>query len=349
MPFASRAAEDCAEFWLADGDATGADSVALWLDLRHDVGPEPLERTDGGWTLRINRPPVQRLEYLFVVSHGNNAAMVADPGNPLRVRTAFGDHSVLEFPEYRKPAWIDVAAPSADRSLFSVLAPGLLRPLAVTICSPPGSDPREPMPMLAVHDGPEFDSLGDISHFSAAMTGSGRLPRHRLALLSPGDRNRWYAALPAYAQALQESVFPAVAHRMRTNSIVLHGASLGGLAALHAATRWPELFDGLFLQSGSFFQPGLDAHESSFGGFAAIAAFTEELERASTSRPIPIGMTCGRAEENLANNERMAQTLSSLGHHVQYDEVADAHTFTGWRDAFDPYLVELVSRAWSQS
>ena len=235
-----------------------------------------------------------------------------------------------------------------DRTSFSVLAPGLLKPLAVTICAPPGSDAREPMPLLAVHDGPEFESLAGISHFSAVMVASGELPRHRMALLAPGDRNRWYSALPAYADALHAAVLPAIRNRVRSKSVVLHGASLGGLAALHAATRWPDLFDGLFLQSGSFFDRGLDAHEGGFGGFAAISSFVADLERTSAARPIPIGMTCGRAEENLANNERMAQTLTTLGHAVQFDELADAHTFTGWRDAFDPRLIELVTRAWSQ-
>jgi enterochelin esterase family protein len=57
-------------------------------------------------------------------------------------------------------------------------------------------------------------------------------------------------------------------------------------------------------------------------------------------------MTCGLAEENLDNNRLMAATLAGLGHRVTLTEVPDAHTFTGWRDAFDPHLADLLGRAW---
>jgi enterochelin esterase family protein len=60
-----------------------------------------------------------------------------------------------------------------------------------------------------------------------------------------------------------------------------------------------------------------------------------------------IGMTCGLGEENLANNRLMAKALSRLGHDVALHEVPDAHTYTGWRDALDPHLVDLLAQAWS--
>ena len=42
------------------------------------------------------------------------------------------------------------------------------------------------------------------------------------------------------------------------------GASLGALALLHAQRRFPRTFAGLCLQSGSFFVPRFDRHESGF-------------------------------------------------------------------------------------
>jgi enterochelin esterase-like enzyme len=47
-----------------------------------------------------------------------------------------------------------------------------------------------------------------------------------------------------------------------TRRVVGAGVSLGALAMLHAHYRFPELFAGLFLQSGSFFVPRFDAQEA---------------------------------------------------------------------------------------
>src|SRR5437660_348760 len=108
---------------------------------------------------------------------------------------------------------------------------------------------------LADH-GPEYDRLASLGHYSVAMVGAGAVPPHHLALLTPGDRNEWYSANPAYSFALAADVLPRL-HRLLSTSepVVGMGASLGGLAMLHAQRRYPGAFAGLFLQSGSFFVP----------------------------------------------------------------------------------------------
>ncbi len=109
----------------------------------------------------------------------------------------------------------------------------------------------------------------------------------------------------------------------------------------------PDTAGALFLQSGSFFRPELDAQERSFAGFDAVTEFVERLHVATPgATSLRIGMTCGAAEENLANNRAMAHTLARLGHEVTFTEVPDAHTYVGWRDALDPHLVDVLAAAW---
>ena len=113
---------------------------------------------------------------------------------------------------------------------FAVRAAGLRRTIAVTMWSPPGTTPEDPLPMLALHDGPELAQLAAITQFSAAMIALGRLPAHRLALLSPGHRDSWYSASLAYAHALHRSVLPAVRNVVGVGPApVLAGVSLGAL------------------------------------------------------------------------------------------------------------------------
>ncbi len=61
---------------------------------------------------------------------------------------------------------------------------------------------------------------------------------------------------------------------------------------------------------------------------------------------VPAVLTCGLAEENLANNRQMAATLAAQGYAARLVEVPDAHNYVGWRDAFDPALADLLRDLW---
>ena len=70
--------------------------------------------------------------------------------------------------------------------------------LPVTVWSPGGTSAREPLPLLLVQDGPEYDVLASLSRYSGALIAAGTLPPHRLALLEPVQRNAWYSGSPQY-------------------------------------------------------------------------------------------------------------------------------------------------------
>ena len=83
------------------------------------------------------------------------------------------------------------------------------------------------------------------------MIAAGELPPLRVALLAPGDRDKWYSASAAYARVLAHDVVPALRNAFGVvGAPAAMGASLGGLAMLHAQRRFPRAFGALFLQSG---------------------------------------------------------------------------------------------------
>src|SRR5215469_2074319 len=71
------------------------------------------------WELVIPRPPVNRMEYLIELRHVDGSSEIGiDDANPKRVRGAFGMKSVLEFADYRPPAWLTTRAePGVTRSI----------------------------------------------------------------------------------------------------------------------------------------------------------------------------------------------------------------------------------------
>ncbi|HVC72854.1 MAG TPA: alpha/beta hydrolase-fold protein [Mycobacteriales bacterium] len=306
-------------------------------------------RRGGTWQLTLPRPPVQRMEYRLELRHPDGGVEeVCDPANPLRAPDAFGDKSVLEFAGYRPPAWLDAPVlPGAEAELL-VPSRYLRADVAVRVWAPADADPAEQLPLLVAHDGPEYAALSGLTTYASALTAAGRLPRHRVALLGPGDRDEWYSANVSYAKALALAVLPAIRRRFAvTGPVVGMGASLGALAALHAQRRHPGLFGGLFLQSGSFFTRRLDPQERIFGRYARITRFVGETRRGTlAAEPVPAALTCGALEENLANNRAMAEVLRGQGYPAGLAELPDVHNYVAWRDAFDPHLTGLLAQVW---
>jgi enterochelin esterase-like enzyme len=305
---------------------------------------------DGGWALTLPRPPVWRMEYKLQLRHADGGMEeICDPGNPRTAPGAFGDKSVLEFPDYEPPAWLEADRVDGHTVDLQVTARALGRDVATRLWTPEGTEPDEPLPLLVAHDGPEYDRLAGLTTYSAAMIKAGRLPRHRVAMLAPGERNDEYSANPTYAHALAIAVLPTLRKTVAVHGrVVGMGASLGGLAMLHTQRRYPGRFSGLFLQSASFFDRRLDPQEAKrFGRFNRVGRFVGETRRlTSRAERVPIMLTCGAAEENLANNRQMAAALQQQGYPVRLVEVPDAHNYVAWRDAFHPALTELLTTVW---
>jgi enterochelin esterase family protein len=306
-------------------------------------------RAGDDWQLTLPRPRVWRMEYRLELRRPDGGTEeVCDPANPLRAPGAFGAKSVLEFADYRPPSWLDAPVLPGSATRLPVPSRYLRAEVAVTLWAPADAGPTERLPLLVAHDGPEYDELSSLTTYAAAMIAAGRLPRHRVALLSPGDRDEWYSASVTYAKALALAVLPTIRRRFAVaGPVVGMGASLGALAALHAQRRHPGLFGGLFLQSGSFFSRRLDPQERAFGRYARIARFVGETRRGTlAAEPVPATLTCGELEENLANNRAMAGVLHAQGYRVGLVELPDVHNYVAWRDAFDPHLTGLLAEVW---
>lgn len=332
-------------FRLADAEHT-LPGVRLWEELGLAAELLEFKPVDYGWELRLPRPSMHRMEYLFDVA---GSGMRTDPTNPLVVGGAFGEHSWLPLPGYVEPEWIAIEPIPSTLSPLPV-DPTPVGPVEVQVWAPEGIAPGFELPLLLAHDGPEFAAYAGLTHYVGAMIADGTLPPCRLALVRPGSRNLWYAANPQYAEALTKHVLPAVQAQYKSKLPVLMGASLGALAALYAEWNHPGTFAGLFLQSGSFFTTDTDPQESGFEFFAEVTGFVSSVLAATEppSRPV-VALTAGTPEENVHNNRVMAAHLSRLELRVAFDETPDMHNFTAWRDVLDPGLTDLLRRTWSEA
>jgi enterochelin esterase-like enzyme len=220
----------------------------------------------------------------------------------------------------------------------------LERPLTVGVWSPV----EGALPLLVAHDGPEYDERAALTRYAGALIEREAVAPFRVALVAPGDRNEWYSASAAYGRALCRRVLPALRDNIEVSGPpVGMGASLGALAMLQAQRAWPGTFAGLFLQSGSFFVPRFDRHESGFPRYGRIVRHVRGVLRASGHEdPIPVAATCAAAEENIHNNRLMAGALTTQGFPASLAETAGGHDWDTWRDALDPHLTRLLAGVW---
>jgi len=321
--------------------------VALLHELRRPRRV-PFDRNARCWELRFPRPEADRVEYLLELTHRDGRReFVLDPSNPLHAPGPFGDKSVLEFPGYEPPAWVaDDDAVTGDLREFPLRSRRLHTTLDTFLWSPADTDPAERMPLLVVHDGPEYAEYSALLRLLDHLVDFGEVPPLRAALVPPSlDRNEMYSASARYANALAAEIVPGLPHDGR---VVLMGASLGALASLHAHWRNPGLAAGLFLQSGSFFRQRFDSHESRFPRYGRIARFVGHVHgRTGFVAAIPVTLTCGLAEENLDNNRALADALERRGFGVRTAGIPDAHNWIAWRDSLHPHLAELLLKAWT--
>ena len=343
-------------FSFADPDhALAGVSLSQQLARPRTGPPFDYYENSGAWELDFPRYDADRMEYqLELIHEGGHRELICDPENSLRSPGPFGDKSVVEFPGYSSPAWVDAEVESRGELTHHRLTSRILRTEApVLVWHPAGADVEELLPLLIVHDGPEYGELSSLVKLLDVFTEKGELPRMRAALVPPlGDRNESYSASAAYSRALAHEIIPALARFAPTppgrRARVGMGASLGALAMLHALRTSPAAFGGLYLQSGSFFRQRFDKQEAGFPRFRRISRFVGRVYTADEwSHPIPVAMTCGTVEENLHNNEAMHEALQAQSYDVTFARNRDAHNWISWRDTFDPHLIDLLRKMWT--
>lgn len=333
-------------------DPTGAaDGVVLLQEVADPRDGPPLQSVGGSWFEAVfARPEVDRFEYRFDVVSGDAHDTILDPANPLRAPGAFGERSVVEFPDYAAPAWVSAEAEPGEVIELDVPSQRLGDLQPTIIWSAAGTTPGTPLPLLVALDGPEFARFSGLLHLLDVGVATGELPLMRAALCQPTRRDQQYSASPELADYLADELPEAVGavvalapgRRFRAGL----GASLGGVALLHAHRCRPESFGALFLQSSSFFQaedaPGTQPP------IERIERFVEELGSSGPPPdPIPIVLTCGTVERNLGNNRRCAALLAREGYPASLLVVRDAHNWIAWRDAWSPHLVGLLRESFA--
>ncbi len=328
------------------GDAEDVE-LKHWMDTFPDASPFIRIGDTATWYTTVHLPRLARVEYKLAVRRRGRRRLMLDPLNPDRARGPFGSNSLATGVDYRRPEWSQPqpSVPAGTLEELDVVSRIFGKTRTVTLYRPAG-DSGERLPLLLVHDGSEYRTCAALTTVLDNLIHAGDIVPTRAVLVDPGARNTEYAAGEDHADHLVGEVLVKLrtAIAVDPRRVVAMGASLGGVASLHAAWRHPGTFQGLVLQSGSFVR--------ALGGpfrrgpvFAPVARFLQEFDDDPGHLPGRIHLACGRYDGLYVDDLRMRDQLEARGLEVGWAESRDGHHWGTWRDLLRPGLVHVLGPA----
>jgi enterochelin esterase-like enzyme len=316
-----------------------ADQLHLVRWIHATADRQAFERVGGTdlWLLRLPVEDGGRFEYKLVLARNGGEELLLDPLNPERAGDPFGENSVARTFGYERPEWsLPRGASAGTMEEIAVESAAFGEVRGVHVYLPAGHDPARPLPLVVVHDGGDFVRYADLPLVLDNLIDEGAIPPVIAALVQTRDRLGEYSGSRAHARFLVQELLPALAGRWRISDApadrVLLGASLGAVASLSTAFRYPGVFGGLVLKSGSFILDRRKLERRRHPVFHRIARLMRAFARVPALPGTRAFVSTGELEGLADENRTVAEFLRARGVDVLFKSAWDGHHWHNWRD-----------------
>lgn len=289
------------------------------------------------WFYVLELPERSRIEYKILLEVGGNVQLIQDPLNPRLAHDPFGANSVCQSAGYEIPSWThrDPAVPEGSLEERVVHSKALGGPRRVTLYKPARYRPSRRYPLLIVHDGRDYVNFASLQTVLDNLIRRLDIAGMIVALTQPPDRMEQYRDSEHHARYIAEELVPLLESELpligTPEGRGLMGASLGAVASLSTAIRYPDVFGRLLLQSGSFAFSDIGGHDRS-PAFDRIAEMVNEYRAAPTAVSERVFVSCGTYESLIYENRSLVPLLRRTGMDVRFVEARDGHNWENWRD-----------------
>ena len=289
------------------------------------------------WLLRLPVEDGGRFEYKLAIGRQGGEEWILDPLNPARARDPFGENSVCRTYGYTRPEWSEPRGASAGRiEAVEVESAAFGERRTEQVYLPAGYSAGRPYSFVIIHDGEDFVTYADLSVSLDNLIDAGDIPPVVAALIQTGDRMGEYSRGRKHARYLVRELLPFLQNRYGISEApedrVLMGASLGAVASLSTAFRYPGAFGGLVLQSGSFIFDERKLERRPHPVFHRVARLVRTLRRASQVPATRAFVSTGELEGLAEENRALADFLRERGIDVLFKSAWDGHHWHNWRD-----------------
>ncbi|MGF9762561.1 alpha/beta hydrolase-fold protein [Microvirga sp. 0TCS3.31] len=331
-----------------------ADRVDLlrWIHAGERAHFERVAGTDL-WLLRLPVTDGGRFEYKLAIGRHGSEDWILDPLNPARARDPFGENSECRTYGYTRPAWSEPrGAPAGRIEALEVGSAAFGERREERVYLPTGYTAERSYPLVIIHDGQDFISYADLSVSLDNLIDAGDIPPIVAALVQTRDRMGEYARGRRHARYLVRELLPVLQSRYQiseeSEDRVVMGASLGAVASLSTAFRYPGVFGGLVLQSGSFILDERKLEHRPHPVFHRIARLVRALRRAPQVPGARAFVSTGELEGLAEENHALANFLRERGIDVLFKSAWDGHHWHNWRDQLRDGLMWVLRREQEQ-
>jgi len=277
--------------------------------------------------------------------------------DPLNPRTCFEppiESSYLELPAAPVQPWITPAAdaPKGKVEEKKIASAILKNERKVWVYTPADYTPGgERYPLLVAFDGEAYTKLVPVPVILDNLAATKRIPPMVAIVLdnpTPTSRNVELPCSAPFADFLAREVVPWMRENYHATTVaactVVGGSSYGGLAAVWAGLRHPEVFGRVLSQSGTFWwKPDGEAEPEWL-----IKQFVN-----SAKVPVRLFLEVGLMESQLTwdegppmvvTNRHMRDVLTEKGYPILYQEFNGGHEYLNWRGGFADGLLFLMGK-----
>jgi enterochelin esterase family protein len=291
-----------------------------------------LRRADGAWIGRVALPRDAYVEYGLL----RTGRQLRDPHNPVRTPNGVGglNHAFWMPDATRRAIQLrDGDAPAGRVVRGTITLDGRMPPprrRRFDLYLPHGAAEARQLPLLVVLDGSDYLDRGRLDRTLDGLIAAGDMAPIAVAFLEDAGEARpsEYGASDLTLSALTERVVPAAVRRLGLPSPAVEGgvgraailgSSLGGVMALHAAVRRPDVFGVAIIQSCAV-------------GWGREWT-TEVLARTQPPTPARLWLDVGLLEPLAGPVEDLASRLVERGNQVTFRPFPAGHSQPGWAES----------------
>ena len=286
----------------------------------------------------------------FLIRHGTDA----DPLNPRSVETPGlarqGINSLLELDGALDDRWLMDPAARGDVTTHRYESAVLGNARDVQFYRPP--DGRAPERVLIVFDGEWYRSIVPTRTILDNLHDAHAIPPTAAVFIDNVDRGQELPCNDRFSNALASEFAPWL-HTLADLPVeprawFVVGSSFGGLAAIWAAFRYPQVFGNVISAAAALSWDWQSASPRAYQAMRAEGHTFDVVHRAFDAAPtlpvrfwLEVGLL-DAFEINVEPNRRFAKSLRRRGYDVEYREYPGGHDFVLWRKTLPLSLIEML-------
>jgi len=321
--------------------------LVRWINGGEDKNA--LQRVPGTplWLLHLAVEDGGRFEYKLSIRRGDDEFLILDPLNDNKAGDPFGENSVCKTHGYARPDWSKPqGAPAGSIIPLIINSAAFNETRREQVYVPHGSADNAEMPLLIIHDGADFVTYADLATSLDNLIHNQTIPPCVVALLQTSDRPGEYSRGRRHARYIVGDLLPVLEANFslseQVHNRILLGASLGAVASLSTVFRYPGVFGGVVLHSGSFILDDKKLQSRPHPVFRRIARLVKAFRRVSDMPELRAFISTGELEGLASENRALCELLQENGVKVMFKSAWDGHHWHNWRDQLRAGLVWVL-------